>query len=194
MAQPAKRRFPPAPGLLGRLGLALVIAGAVLEFTAGALFVWLAVTRNLTLILPLVAAGVLSLALFAMGFFTFRLAWKRHPVGRPTQSSLTSEQRRTVLRSFALTTPIELAAAGAFLYLAFSLPGSPTRRMLLAAVPLVFAGLVSYLGVTWRRTVMNRPPLNILGLAPRQETIVYTTVCLVLIVLLLYAGFFVIRT
>ena len=194
MERTTPRRFPPAPGALGWLGLALAVAGLVLQFAVYALLFWLALNRNLALVAPVIGAFVISLGLFGMAVFAFRLAWKRHPVGRPAPSPMTTEQRRRVFRSFALTTPIELVAVGAFLYLAFSLPGSSSHRILLAGVPVIAAGLVSYVGVTWRRRVMGRPPLNMLGLAPGHETIVYSAFCLFAVALLLYAGLFVIRS
>ena len=194
MAQAPKRRFPPAPGALGWLGLALAVVGLVLQFAAYALLFWLALNRNLALVAPFIGAFVISLGLLATAFFAFRLAWKRDPTGRPAGSAMTSDQRRRVLWSVALTTPTELIAVGAFVYLGFSLPGSYGHRLMLAAVPVVAGSLVSYLGLAWTRSVLNRPPPNVLGLAPRREKVLFSIVCLLSIALLLVAGLFVIPT
>lgn len=96
MTKAARRSFPAAPGAMGWVGAALLTAGFLLELVALGLLMWMAYTRNVLLVLPIIAAFLVSFGFIRAAVLVWRRAWKRAAAAQ--SSSVTPEDRTRFIR------------------------------------------------------------------------------------------------
>jgi hypothetical protein len=190
MAQAARRKFPPAAGAMGWIGAALMTAGFLLELVALGLLMWMAFTRNAILVLPIIAAFLISFGFIGAAVLVWRRAWKLAGAAQP--SAMTPDDRTRFIREGVIVTMANALALGAFAFLVLQLPGSVEHRVTLAAVPICVSVPISLLGTNRILKMLNRPPRRFLGLPERYEVISDMAMALVAAVVLLFAGLFLI--
>ncbi|MEO9007471.1 MAG: hypothetical protein ABI401_10195 [Candidatus Dormibacter sp.] len=180
------RRFPPAPGAMGWVGAAFVVAALVCQLVAGILLMLLIVNRDGGIVLPMVASFLLGFLLLAIAWLIWRTALQR--AGSPPQSTVPREQRRELLIALAVMNAAAIVGIGGFIYLALHLTG--VRRFAIALVPLTLAEIGSHYGVLKLRKIRGRPSPGILGWKPRHELAVVSVAALAISAFLLISGLF----
>ena len=188
MAQAAKRRFPPAPGLLGWLGVGLTSVGGLLEVAAILLLGWLAISRNSGLILPAIGTFVLSVGFIGSAAYVWSTANKR--VGILRQSSLTEDQRREMRSGLSIILITDVCIVAGFLAVALAVHGSMIGRFCLACVPLVIGGIPAYYGLVRMHKASNRPAPRLLGLSQRASALLYISLAVIAAIGLLFTGLY----
>jgi hypothetical protein len=188
MTQVARRRFPYAPGVLGWIGGALMIAGGLSQIAAVVLLMWMIFSGNGGIVVLIVGAFALGMAFIIGTIFLWKLAWKRS--GSPQPDVLTLDQQAQLIREGALVAALNLLAIAAFAYLFLQLPGSMAHRFALAAVPFFLVTAVNAIYTNRFSKRLNRPPKRFLGLPSRFSLRGEIALGLVSAVLVLCAGLF----
>ena len=186
MGEARVRRFPPVSGRYGWTGAAFVFLALASQMVAVFLLFWLVLNRDGRVVIPMIICFVLSFPLLGVALALWRIGMKRTGTIRP--STIPREQQRQVLATLALMNLATLIGVAAFIYLALRLDGD--RRMVFAMVPILLAGVASVLAMRRLQQVMNRPQPGLLGLAPRQGTIIFVAAGLIGAALLVVTGLF----
>jgi hypothetical protein len=186
MGEARVRRFPPVSGPYGWSGAAFVFLALASQVVVGFLLFWLVLNRDGRVVIPMIVCFVLSFPLLGAALALWRIGMKRTGTLRP--STMPREQQRQVFGTLAVMNLATLLGLGAFIYVAFRLEGD--RRLVLAMVPILLAGLASVLAMRRMQQVINRPQPRLLGLAPRQQTIILVALGLLGAALLVVTGLF----
>ncbi|TMD44159.1 MAG: hypothetical protein E6I86_16805 [Chloroflexi bacterium] len=186
MGEARSRRFPPVSGPYGWAGAAFVLAGLASQMGAGLFLFLLVLNRDGRFVIPLLICFFLALPLLGAALVLWRTGMKRAGTLRP--SSMAKERQRQIFGTLAVMNLGTVLGIGAFVYLALRLDG--TRRFVFAMVPIFFAAVVSHLGLLKLRQLQNRPAPRILGLAPRNEAILFVAFSLISALILVVTGLF----
>ncbi len=186
MSEARPRRFPPVSGPYGWAGVVFVAAAFVSDIVAAVFMVLLVANRDGRFVLPMIFAFFLTFPLLGVALALWMIGSKRAGTLRP--SSMPRDRQRQLFGAFAVMNIGALLGIGAFIFLALRLTG--TRRLVFAMVPILLAGLPMHFGLLKVRQIQNRPAPRLLGLSPRQQTIIFTVLSLSGSVLLLMTGLF----
>jgi hypothetical protein len=155
-------------GAYGWAGAALFLAALVCEAVAVLGLVWAVFNNDLGHAVPWFIVFLVSLPLFAAGWWLWRLGWKR--AGTLPPSSVANGQRPGLLRAGAMILLGSVLGFGGFLYLAFALQGS--RRLAFALAALLAGTAISEFGITRMYKVLGRPAPSLLGLSPKRSWVI----------------------
>jgi hypothetical protein len=134
----------------------------------------------------LIACFFLAFPVLGAALALWRMGMKRAGTLHP--SSLAKDRQRQVFSTLAMMNLATVLGVGGFVYLALRIDG--TRRFAFALVPLLLSSVVSHRGLIKLRQLQNRPAPRLLGLAPKQEVIIFAAVSLSGSALLVMTGLF----
>jgi hypothetical protein len=173
-------------GPFGWAGAVFVAAALMSDMVAAVFMVLLVANRDGRFVLPMIIAFFLTFPLLGVALALWLIGSKRAGTLRP--SSMPKDRQRELFGAYAVMNIGALLGIGAFIFLALWLTG--TRRLVFAMVPILLAWLPMHFGQLKVREIHNRPAPRLLGLSPRQQTIIFVALSLSGSALLIMTGLF----